>query len=184
MNKVESQQINSYAFALYSIYKEEKNDFLNDLKIIAKELESNDVFVDILSSYNISKKERKKILEGVFLKNTNKYVLNFLYVLVDNNFFKNVLKILDLFFKYYFLEENILNVVVESAFEVTNNEQKQIINYLKQYYKKEIICNFVINKNIIGGIKIIINDEDVIDYSIKGKLDQLKFDILNNGDKK
>ncbi|MFH0863702.1 MAG: ATP synthase F1 subunit delta [Candidatus Gottesmanbacteria bacterium] len=61
---------------------------------------------------------------------------------------------------------------VTSAVSLTNVEQDKILKYLYKIYNKNFVLKIDINKNIIGGLKIIVGDK-VIDQSINGRIDNL-----------
>lgn len=179
MSNVENQ-IHHYSFALYSLYEDIGESFIKDLNILFSSLYSNKEMIIILSSNNISKTERKIIISSIFGNDINKFVINFLFILIENNFFHQVLYILQDLFKYYNNQNNIAFIKILSPFELKKEDTIQIVSILKQKLKKEIIYKVKIKKSLIGGIKIIYNDENILDYSIKGKINKMKFDILKN----
>ena len=74
-------------------------------------------------------------------------------------------------------KKNKLNdVLITSAFELSEAQAEQIEGLLKERYGKNLSTRVEINKNLIGGLTIKSGDE-VIDLSTKGKLLKLKKQI-------
>ena len=65
-------QIHEYASALYSIALENDKKFVNDVQDVFLAFKNNDEIISILSSLNLSKNERKKIVGRIFSKEINK----------------------------------------------------------------------------------------------------------------
>ena len=72
---------------------------------------------------------------------------------------------------------NIKRVEVVSAVEVSDNRKQRLIEKLQSKLNKTIIANWTINPNIIGGPVIKI-DDDIIDSSLKNKLENLSKNII------
>ena len=68
------------------------------------------------------------------------------------------------------------DVVVTSAFELTDEQLNKITASLKSRYGDSLNIEQVIDISLIGGFSIKCGDE-VTDYSIKGKLEKLKNQI-------
>ena len=73
--------------------------------------------------------------------------------------------------------EKTVNVVVESAFELSAAQQKKIISALKARMEQEIklVCN--INKELLGGVVIRAGDK-VIDGSARTRLTEMANALL------
>lgn len=181
MSNIENQ-IHHYTFALYSIYEEEndKNFFVEQLNVLFHSLYDDKEIIEILASNNISIKERKKIINNIYMNNMHEYLINFLYILIDNNFIHNVLLIIQDFFAYYDKENNIAFVQIFTAYEMNEKDINKILDFLNKKIKKEIVHTVAIDKSLIGGFKVIYNKDHVLDFSIKGKINDLKSQIINN----
>ncbi len=168
----------SYSIALHEIYKEEKNKikFYDDIQSLYFSINQNNTFVNMLSSKMLSKAERKKIIKSIFEKKICSCIKNFLFVLIDDEYFKNILKILKDTLKRIDMEKGQIFVKIESAFPIEKQNLEKILNSIKNKWNKKFDYTLIINKELIGGIKIRINDRE-IDGSIKGKLDKLKKEI-------
>ena len=69
--------------------------------------------------------------------------------------------------------KNALRASITSVIELSENEKFALLDKLKQKTGKEILPEFSIDKNILGGIVIKINDT-VIDLSVKKRIENLK----------
>ena len=70
-------------------------------------------------------------------------------------------------------EENITVAEIETAYELGSKQKEQLSNMLEAQFKKQIKIKEEINTNLLAGIKIKV-DNQVIDYSIKSKIDSMR----------
>ena len=70
-------------------------------------------------------------------------------------------------------EKNLKNITVASSYKIDKEQLKQIEAALKKRMKAEVSIVTEIDKSLIGGLKISYDDQ-VIDLSIKNKLEKLK----------
>lgn len=64
-------------------------------------------------------------------------------------------------------------VLVKTTVPLTQEEFNNLIETLEEKYNKNIILEQIIDENILGGIYVRVNN-DVIDGTVKSKLDELK----------
>lgn len=173
-----TSQIHEYASALYSIALENDKKFVDDVQDVFLAFKNNNEIISILSSLNLSKNERKKIVGKIFNNEINKLIINFMYLLIDNEFFENIILIIIDFFKIFDEEKQILHVKIYTPFALDENQLSKILELIKIKTKKELVYDIIIDPALIGGIKITYNN-NVLDFSIKGKINSLK-DKLHN----
>ena len=78
------------------------------------------------------------------------------------------------------LDDNNTTVAqVETAYALSDAQKTSIIKNLSEKYDKTIHINEVLNKSLLAGIKISINNQ-VTDYSVRNKLNLVKEQIINN----
>ena len=75
--------------------------------------------------------------------------------------------------KFLKKEKNLKNITVASSYRIDKDQLKQIEAALKKRMKAEVSVATEIDKSLIGGLKISYDDQ-VIDLSIKNKLEKLK----------
>ena len=74
-------------------------------------------------------------------------------------------------------DNNIVDAAIDSAFELTDQQKKSINTILERKFKKDFNISYVINKDLIGGMKITIGDT-VIDGTVLHKLDSLRVAVV------
>jgi len=99
-------------------------------------------------------------------------------LLVDKERFENIRGIVEEYFRLADERKNILNMTIISAFPLEDVQINRIKEkYKKLYNKTDVKAKLIIDKSLIGGVKIQIGDK-VIDDSIKGRLLCLKEALL------
>lgn len=184
----ERNHIEHYSSALFSIWNEDEFEDRKMLTKKAKEiyysLKNEYKMVEILNSNILSKEERKEILNKIFKDSlTNEingqYLFNFLNVLIDNDFFGKVLEILISFFEKIDEFQNFVFLRIYSPYWLDQQILEKIEKMFTLKTGKKVKYENMIDKNLIGGIKILFGNQ-VYDYSIKGKIEQIKWNIENN----
>ena len=72
---------------------------------------------------------------------------------------------------------NIAYVEVVSSFDMNEEYQSNLLKQLKEATNKEIDFNFSVDKNLIGGLKIKI-DDTLFDSTLKTKLENAKLKLI------
>ncbi|RLA07444.1 MAG: hypothetical protein DRQ51_06040 [Gammaproteobacteria bacterium] len=161
-----------YATAISSLIKNEDDavqwdNFLNDLtKLLLMPLICN-----LMSAVIINKAIKIDIITKA-LNINNKEHLNFLK-LIFNNKRVNIIGIIAKTYKNILNNnKNIQNILIQSAFALSETELANIKKVLDKKIGKNCIVNVQIKEELIGGAVIHIGDH-VIDGSILGQLQQL-----------
>ena len=153
-----------YAKSLYDLSKDLDQD-LNDLEVLKSCISNSNELVKVLMHPSISKEEKKELFKNLLSGKVEDYFLYFVYVLVDNERILELENIYDTFKMLVDEKNNILNCEVVSKYPLDNNVKEDLIKYLSQKYQKKIILKELVNDELIGGIKVIVQNE-VIDYTI------------------
>ena len=161
-----------YAKSLYELSKDLDQD-LNDLEVLKSCISNSNELVKVLMHPSISKEEKKELFKNLLSGKVEEYFLYFIYVLVDNERILELENIYDTFKMLVDEKKNILNCEVVSKYPLDKNIKEDLIKYLSQKYQKEIKLKETINDELIGGIKVIVQNE-VIDYTIDSTLTNLK----------
>jgi F-type H+-transporting ATPase subunit delta len=103
-----------------------------------------------------------------------KRIKKFVDILKRNNDLSLVDKIIEKYYEYYRDEKNI------SKIEITSNEKinSEILNKIIQKFKKQIEIEEKIDESLIGGMVIKIDNNLLIDGSIRKKLDDLRKNLV------
>lgn len=162
-----------YAQALFEAMQESNFDeilfeFNNVVEIINKDNE----FKTFLSHPVISNDEKKQIVSECF-KDFSDTIKNFLFILIDEKRINCLSEIKAFLDDKINGKNNLVNVNVTLAFEANDEIKNQIIQRLKNKLQADVSAEFKISPDIIGGLKIQVEDT-VIDLSIKKKIENFK----------
>ncbi len=144
---------------------------LNDLQTVMTILESSNELNTVLTSPIIHKKQ--EIIDEVFKNEIGSEVLNLLKILADKGRFSEFKNIFEEYKKLQDEKNGVKSVTVISAIELKDEYKSQITDALAKRINKKINAAWQINPEIIGGLVVKI-DDDIIDTSIKNKLDNLR----------
>lgn len=162
-----------YAKALFELAQEAgKLELFVDYFTAVVETVKND-FYKVLTSPVIENKEKKEIIKNVY-HSFDKEFLNFLYVLIDHNRISRINTIFDEFMNFILVDKNIVQVEIHSAVELTDLQIEHYEKRLKEKYgSKKLEIKNIVNPDLLGGIRIITNNEE-LDMSVKKQLNKLK----------
>ncbi len=126
----------------------------------------------LASSPKVSKKQLDSLMEGFLGATATVQQRNFVRVLVDNQRLLLLPEIAAHFEVMKAEAEKTVNVVVDSAFELSAAQQDKIAASLKARMGREIKLVCKINKELLGGIVIRAGDK-VIDGSARTRLGEM-----------
>jgi len=170
---------NEYAKAIYELAHENNKIkvFSDCFMAVSQTALSNKDFMEIMVSPIINKKEKKEVIKKVY-SSLDEDFINFLYVIIDHNRFSIFEEIYDAYESLILTDKNIVKATVFSAKELNANQTKEVIKALEvRYSGKKIEAEYIINPELIGGIRVLVNNESV-DLSLKASLDKLKESLL------
>jgi len=168
-----------YADALVQIAKDGKLTFekiSKDLNLISEILEQSKDLKEVLVNPVISIDDKKEILDKVFSNEVDVLIINFLKILTDKNKFDIFDDILEAYNKSIDNINNIKRVSVTSAVTMPEDAKSRLKQKLEEKLKANVIIDLNINKDIIAGLVIKI-DDNVIDMSLRHKLEDLSKSI-------
>lgn len=148
------------------------NDVLSDLNTVLDVTKNSKDFMQVMQNPAISADTKFEIIDEVFKNDLSEKVLNFIKILVEKNRFNEFEQIVQAYSDELDKINNLQRVEVISAVELSDNQKQKINEKLQQKLQKNIFVNWVQDKEIIGGLVIKIDDE-VIDSSLKNKLEKL-----------
>jgi len=160
----------------YAAFEEAKK--LGDLKgwsemlIAMAEAVSHPEIRAIVSSPRFLKSQVENLMDAVLGSNAKIQQRNFVKVLVDNQRLLLLPEIVVLFEALKSEAEKTVDVVVDSAFELSAAQQQKIISSLKARMGREIRLVCKINKELLGGVVIRAGDK-VIDGSARTRLGEM-----------
>ncbi|MCK5413725.1 MAG: ATP synthase F1 subunit delta [Candidatus Pacebacteria bacterium] len=99
---------------------------------------------------------------------------NFIEILKKNNDLSLIDKIIQQYYKYYREQRNISKIEVSS----TKKINPEILNKIIQKFEKQTEIEEKVEESLIGGIVLRVDDNLLIDGSVKKKLENLKKSII------
>ncbi len=159
-----------YANALID---DNSTNHIKDLELVQDMLTKNPELKEVLQNPTVSLEQKLDIIEEIFKKNISLEVLNYLKILTEKKHISEIPTIIEIIKNTIDEINGIKAVTIISAIKLTNEYKEKIIKILETKFEKKIKPNWQIDENIITGLVIKI-DDDVIDTSIRTKLDKIK----------
>ena len=128
----------------------------------------------------IDKQEKKELLLKIkdCLKLEESFFRFMTLILEEERF--NIFQ--DLYYKFLDIYQDYnkrIYVRVTSAFSLTNTEEQRIYDTLKAIFKKDLVIDKELDKNLLAGIDIFLLSEGLkINLSLRSRLDKLKEEVL------
>ena len=166
---------NRYAIALLSLAREENSikEYIDEVNQIIKIINDNKELITLLKSYGVSNQEKKSALQTIFENKIKEYILNMFYVMVDNKRGGLVLDVCNEFVRIALKELNLKQGIVYSTIELNKKQIEALSLKVSKILDANVTLTNVIDKSLIGGFKIQVDDY-VIDDSSKSRLEKLK----------
>ena len=164
-----------YASALLSIALDEnKNaEYREYIKAIYSLIEEDNSLIRLLDSKDISKDDKKVIIDKVFVSCPYDSIKNFFKVIIDNSralYLKDILKD---FISLSNAKDNISEGYIYSAQKLSKEQIASISKAISKKIEKQVFLKPRIDEDLIGGFKVVINDY-VFDATIKNQVEELK----------
>lgn len=152
-------------------------DLSKDLATVSEILETSQDLRLTLENPTVSEEVKSQIIEEVFKNEVHPQVVSFLKVLIDKNRFSEFSQI-KADYEIKLDDVNKIQAVdITSAVELSEEYRERILQKLSEKLQKNIRPNWKVDENIIAGLIYRIND-NVIDTSIKSKLDKLNNNLM------
>ena len=167
-----------YALALYQV-GEEKNrveEYLKDLREICDLIENNEEFYQVIKHPQISTQKKKIAFTNIFKGKIDDELLSFLLILIGKGRILFLREKLNEMEKINLERNNTLRATVVTAVPMLDNELETLKIKLEGKYNKTILITPVVDKSVLGGVYVRVGN-DVIDNTVKSKLDEMK-DIM------
>lgn len=163
-----------YSEALFKLGDERNSldSIKDDLVYVKNTLDENEELKGILRNPNVSKSDKKDILDKLFTS-VEKDVNNFVKILLDKSRFFYFDDIVNDFIEKFNQAKNIAVGQLISARELSNEDVDMIKKSLSKKFGKTVELNQEIDPDLIGGFQVKL-DGKMIDNSLKGRLSSLK----------
>ena len=168
-----SQTAKIYADALTKMSQDGSvtyDDILKDLETVSTILKSSADLKNVLITPAVPTEQKQEIITDVFTNQISPNMVNFLKILAEKKRFGEFEEITEAYKEELDEINGIKRIAVISAVDLTEKKKKKIIN-------KSIYATWQKDETVIGGLVIRI-DDNVIDTSIKNKLENLSKNII------
>ena len=170
----------NYADALVKIAEDgvmTYNEVYDDLTAVQDILDMAPELSDVLKDPTVAFDMKVDIVNEIFKREVHEPIVNFLKILIEKKRFVEFSKIYAAYVNRLNKINNIQPVTVTSAIALTDEQKKGIAVKLEEKLKKQVQPRWNVDNGIIAGLVIKIND-DVIDTSLKHKIDKISKDLL------
>jgi len=167
-----------YAEALFMLAAEENQveAYSEALSVIRDAVTDNPEYTEFLASPAVPLEERLAAVEEAFGK-MPEYIVSFMKILCENRHVKMLPECVNEFYKLKMALSGRTVANIYSAVELTQEQKNSVINKLRKVTGKGIDPVYIIDKSLIGGIKIDVEGK-TYDGSIKNRLKDVKDVIL------
>ncbi len=167
-----------YSRALFSIGQEEGLKALKkygeELGAIAGLVEKEPMLLRIFKNPLIRVEDKKALMENIAKKiGASTVIKNFLMLLAEKKRLPYVLDIKNYYQRLLDRYEGIIRGQLVTAIELDKNKRSKIAKKLEKQVGKKCILDFVVDKEILGGVVLKVGDK-VYDASLRAQLNILK----------
>lgn len=171
--------VSNYGLALFSyandVHKVEQ--YKEEVKKWEEIFHEHEEFLKVLNSAFLPKEERKQILQKTCV-GMNEDILHFLFIVIDNGHINYLSDIIDSFITYCNEYQGIKEGIIYSVEHLDKKKITQIENKISILENRKVYLRNLIDKSLIGGVKIVIGDH-IYDGSLKNRLSEVKKHLLN-----
>jgi F-type H+-transporting ATPase subunit delta len=170
---------NRYAKALLdlSISENQLDVIVKDLEFVQKNISSLRELSLLIKSPIVKRDKKRKIFSEIFKDKISETALKFCELIINRQRSDLLPDIIQRFFELKDDYLNIKSVLVKSAVELDENHINELRSVLEKNLGKKVNINLSIDKNLIGGFIVQI-DDTVIDASLKHQLELLRKKFL------
>lgn len=164
-----------YAKALFMLATEENSvmEYKKELETINSVITENEDYCELLSSPALELSERLSVVDEAFEKDFSENIVSFLKILVENGHIKELPLFIEEYFELVRIASNRTTATIYSAVELDENQKSALIEKLSKVYAKTVDAVYIVDKKLLGGIKISV-DGKTLDGSVDKQLQRLK----------
>jgi ATP synthase, F1 delta subunit len=164
-----------YALALYKVAEEKGKveEYLQNLREIVDLINSTDELLQVIKHPQISSSRKKETFTKIFKGKIDDELLSFLLILIDKGRILYLKEKLAEMEKIHLERENTILATVKTVIALTDEERINLKSKLENKYKKIVILQEEIEKDLLGGVYVRVGN-DVIDGTVKSKLAEMR----------
>jgi len=153
------------------------SEICSSLELFHKLISKNSHFKSFLQSKKIRNEKKVLILKEILGKEVNPLVFDLILYIKSSQVVKTVREVTESFSAKYKSSIDIINVHATLAEHLSDKELQQLKNSIDKTIKKNAEISISVDKAIIGGIKLKI-ENTFLDGSIQNQLQMLKNKLL------
>ena len=164
-----------YAKALFDLANEQNqiDSIYKDIQSLFEIIQSSTDLVRFLKDPLIPLKTQQSILRQIFESKVESLTLRFLIFLAEKDRLNLLKEICESFEEIYFDHKGIVRAKITAFGELSKTQLSDLVHHLKLKLRKEIQPQLIIDRSILGGLKIQIAD-DIQDFSFLTQLEKIK----------
>lgn len=171
-----AQQVaKKYSGALLELAKEHKMVDLawEQLKAVGLLLKKDKIFLDFMSAPQVSDKAKEELIRKAFAARLEKPLFNFMLFLERKRRIVFLPEIVEEFDRLVKADKGIIRATCITTAKISDADRQRLIEKLTRKTSRKIELDEKIDKNIIGGMIVILHNK-IIDGSLRYGLDQLR----------
>lgn len=171
-----------YAVALFEAgLSENKLDlFLEQMQLVADAYKDNSELNMFLNHPTINIEDKTSVIENIFKNNVNEDIVKLLILLIEHGRSNEIILVYENLKKLVQEHKGIKVAYATTAVKMTEKEIKDLEDKLSKKYNLTVIVENSVDESIIGGVYLKIDDE-VIDGTIKGNLENIQKEVMKQG---
>jgi F-type H+-transporting ATPase subunit delta len=168
-----------YGQSLYELAVDESlaEEFRRQLTALKQIFSEMPEYFRLLSTPSISKQERCRLLDDALRDSVHIYILNFLKILTEKGYIRQLFGCMDAFFDLYNQDNGILPVTAVTAVALSAEQSERLAQKLSRITGKTIDLRSRIDPAVYGGVRLDY-DGKRLDDTISHRLDAIR-DLLN-----
>lgn len=162
-----------------SLEKGQLENVYNDMLLVQNVCRSNHDFVIFLNSPIIKTDKKNEVFQNIFKGKVSELSLSFMEILTRKRRESYIDDIADAFIQQYKTHKKILTAVITTASGIDDQTRKKVMELVKANAQGEVELVEKVDKSLIGGFVIRIDDKQV-DASVFKKLSELRKSFSEN----
>lgn len=164
-----------YGQALYTLAREEGLDgaILRELTALQEAFAQEPEFLRLLSTPNLSKQERCRVVDDSLRGSVQPYVLNFLKILTERGYAKRFSDCVEAYRAQYNRDNGILPVQAVTALPLSEAQAARLVEKLANITGKTIQLTNRVEEGCLGGVRLSY-DGKCVDDTIAHRLDKIR----------
>ena len=171
--------LSHYAQAYFSLGKEKNRipSFHQDMDFLSQVFQNEPSLLSFLSSPMVTKVQKDQLLEENIKPHIDIATYGFIQVMIQKKVIRCFDEVKQNFDHLYHEDQGILEGRIYTPFTLAKTTIKKLERLFSEKYKKSVVFRVLIDKKVIGGMRIYI-DDTLYDYSLDSKLNQVRNKLL------